>query len=722
MNANQANQADMPKTTLELLKYIAKRIPERVLKALPMTILIGAGSWLLHTYLLVYTNEGFNPGTWLGRNFLNVKGSAISSILLWTMVGAIIPLVISFFARKGNPFKSIVAMARIPGDIIKKNKVAHNTFLPIILFSCSATLLFDKLLSGVSGLVAGGIIMSSVVAFITGRGSIFIQIFRMIFNDVQNFVVKKQHTRLDGESIYLIMGSSGFTLLVYGIIKTLGVFPFIFGTLGRIIPLMSGFFNWVLVAVLFVFNSVWLILLVLGIILMSKAKGTPKQVLFFVTILLAAFTADRILGITIFADDGGWREAGGTLGGWLTSQGFLPAVLSGIPPAAGGLIGSYVSSILSGLMNGFGPLDGGPVDDGGQSGVVPPTTDPTTNTTPTDPNAPADPNAPTDPSTPVDPNKPVDTDNLAPPQTDNPPLTPDELKKQEEERIRLEKEQERLRNEFEAKRQQEIETQRIAREKALAELERIRKEREAKRLYIESLCSKYNTTPDKLRSVIRGNQAESQADAEKWLAEERKWAIAETAATIVVVASDTAIDGLANMTGPTGRGIRAGYKVIKGAASSMSENGVSVSSALSGAATGSADALTDFTENAGAKAAITIAGETLGGVIQNGAAGAKDGFVKGLYGAGSNFASDKLSGKGYGNDMIQTFNKNGTATVAVNSGGKWVTKTLTGESAINFANKKIGQQLTQSAIKGTFSGGNELIAKPALQNAGILPK
>lgn len=700
--ANQTAEADMPKTTVELLKYIIKKIPERVLKALPMTIAIGVGSWLLHTFLLVYTNEGFNPGTWLGNNFLNVKGRVISSTLLWAMIGGIIPLAISFFARKGNPVKSIVAMAKIPTDIIKKSKTSHGSFLPLILFSCSAALLFDKVLSGVSGLVAGGIIMSSVVAFITGRGSIFIQIFRMAFNDIQTFVIKKKSHKLDGESVYLIMGSSGIALLAYGLIKTLNVFPLIFGTLGRIIPFMAGFFNIVLIGVLFIFNSVWLILLVLGIILMTQNKSVPKQLLFIGGFFLAMLAADSLIGITIFADDGGWREAGGTLGGWLTSQGFVPAVLSGVLPAAGGLIGSYVSSILSGIMNGFGPLDFGPDDGGGQ--------------------VPTTPDVPTQGVTPTDPNAPVDPSTVAPPSTDKPPLTADEIKKQEEEKARLEQERLRKQQEFEAKKQQEMERQRLLREKALADLERIKAEREAKRLYIEGLCRKYNTTPDKLRSVIRGNQAESEADAAKWLAEERKWATAEAAATIVLVGADTAIDGLANMTGPYGRGIRAGYKVIKGSASSMAENGVSVKSALSGAATGGADAATDFVDHPGAKAAITIAGETLGGAIQNGAAGAKDGLIKGVYGAGSNFASDKLGGKGYGNDMVQTFNKNGTATVAINSGGKWITKTLTGESALKFANKKIGQQLTQSAIKGTFGLGNELVAKPSLQNAGYLPK
>lgn len=701
-SSNQTGQTAFPQTTGQLLKYIAKKIPERVLKALPMTIAIGAISWLVHTYLLVVTNEGFNPDTWLGKNFLNVKGSFISSTLLWTMLGAIIPMMISFFRHGGNPIKSVQGIVKMPGDIIRKNKESNQLFLPVILISCSATLLFDKLLSGVAGLVAGGIMLSSLVAFMTGRGSIFIQVFRMVFSDVQTFILKKQRLRLDGDSIYMIIGSSGLVLVLFGAISALGVFPFIFGKLALMIPFMAGFFGIVLTGILFLFNSIWFILLILGIVLLMKNKNTPKQLMFFAVLFLAAMGANRLFGTQIFADDGGWSEAGGTFIGWVTSEGCIPAVLSGLPPAIGGLIGSYVSTILSGLFVGLGPMDL----------PVPP-----------EPVVPGTPVPPTGPSVPVPPSG---TDTTGPvtqtPPPQNPPLTDEEKQKQEQERLRQEQEAEKARQEFEKRRQEAIEIQRQEREKALKELERIRKEKEAKQKYIASLCAKYNTTPDKLRDVLKANIGANQADAAKWDAEARKWEMAETAATAILVAADTTIDGLANMTGPTGRGIRAGYKVIKGAASSMAENGINTTAAISGAVSGGADAATDFIDNPYKKAAVTIAGETLSGAIQDGAQGAKNGLIKGIYGAGSNALSDKLAGPGFGNDMVQTFNKNGTATVAVNSGGKWVTKTLSGSSAITFANKKIGQQLTQSTIKGAYGMGNELGVKPALQNQGILPK
>ena len=294
-NASPDIAIESPKNTVELLKYIAKKIPERLLKALPVTIITGVIFWLLHTYLLVFVNQGFDPSTWLANNLLNVSGRFISSTTLWLMVGAIIPMVVSFIVRKENPVKSFGAMVKIPSTIIKKNKASNNALLPLLLISCGVTLLLDKLLSGVAGLVAGGILMSSLVSFVLGRGSIFIQVFRMAFTDIQAFALKKQKLRLDGDSIYLIIGSSGIVLLLYGLLKTLDIFTFIFTKLSGLIPIMAGFFGFVLAAILFIFNSVWFVLLVLGIVLLLTNKSVPKTFVIFALAFSSAIFSVSLL-------------------------------------------------------------------------------------------------------------------------------------------------------------------------------------------------------------------------------------------------------------------------------------------------------------------------------------------------------------------------------------------------------------------------------------------
>ncbi len=285
----------------------------------------------------------------------------------------------------------------------------------------------------------------------------------------------------------------------------------------------------------------------------------------------------------------------------------------------------------------------------------------------------------------------------------------DDLQVEDEEEKRME--EERIKKEFEAKRQKEIQKQKEIREKALQKLKEIEKERKRRQDYINRLCKKYDTTPDKLREVLRKNIKMNAAEAEKWNSYEKKLAIAQKAAEYTVAIADTSIDALAQVTGPAGKGIRAGYKVLKSVGSTMADKGVNVKSLASGIVTGGGDAATDFINNGYVKAGVTIGTQTLGGAITDGKKGAVDGFVKGVFTAGANAGADKLGGSGYGNEMKPTvFNKDGTAIVTIKSGGEWISKKISGGNAIKFMNnkiKKLGKQTVVNAI-------NNLGVKPAL--------
>jgi len=191
---------------------------------------------------------------------------------------------------------------------------------------------------------------------------------------------------------------------------------------------------------------------------------------------------------------------------------------------------------------------------------------------------------------------------------------------------------------------------------------------------------------------------------------------------------------MANAGGPAGRAVRAGYKVIKSGASSAAEQyakegKIDTSTVVGGVVTGATDAATDFIDSAKIKAGVTVIGETVGGAIKGGTQGAIDGLKSGVYNATTNAITDKIAGPSYGSDMKQTFNKNGKAVVSISNSKtvipgaeKWVEKTVSGSNAIKFANKKIGNQIIQSAKKGGIGMGNEFVAKPMAQSAGVLPK
>lgn len=691
-----------PRTTGELFKYIGKRLPKQLLKTLPIAIIVAVVSWLVHTYLIVGPNGGFAPDTWLANNVLNVSGKFISSTVLWAMLGGVFTMMLSSIIQKRNPFKTFGEMFKIPGNIVKKNKAMGNALLPVLLVACGVTLLFEKLLSGVAGIVAGGILLSSVASLIMGTGGIFAMLFRMIFNDIQAFVLKKQKTNMDNEAVYMILGASGLTFVVFGLLSSSNIifriFGFLGGLAGRILPFFGAVFFFIGTAISVILSWAWAILLLIGIILLlTKKKSVPKTFIFFALFFLSVAAAQKFFGIQIFADDGGWAEAGGTLKGWIGSEGSLQAVVKGVPPAISGVVGANIASIFTGIGVGTTPPDVGGINvadeviDGGTGQEV------------------------------------INEEKIADPKVE----TQEEQNQREEyeKEQRTKAEQERKQAEEDHKKEMQRrsdEYDRIKKEKAeaarvKAEQEKIQKIKDEREAYIKRLAKKYNTTPDELRDVLQKNIAKSSAEADKWNKIDNALAVGEAMAVGTVVVADTLIDGMANCGGPGAKAVRAGYKIVKGAASTAADKGLTTENIIGGAVSGGTDAATDFISNPYAKAATTIAGETLSGAITGGADGAKDGFVNGVFKAGTDAVTDKLAGDGYGNEMKTKFNKNGTANVSIKTKSGWVEKNVSGSTAIKFQNNKVAKQLQTSAIKGASGMTNELGAKPVLKDAGVLP-
>lgn len=245
------------------------------------------------------------------------------------------------------------------------------------------------------------------------------------------------------------------------------------------------------------------------------------------------------------------------------------------------------------------------------------------------------------------------------------------------------------------------------------EIRKAAKEAEAKEAYMDKLAKKYGTRDkDELEKIIREQQQKEQQSAEAWKRAGDRYDYAEKGAKVAGVLADAGVDALANMTGPAGKGIRAGYKVLKGVAGSMAEDGVSASSFASGAVKGGADACTDFIDNPYKKAVVTVGGEVIGGAIGNGTKGAKDGLVDGISKVVTGTITDKIGGNGYGNEMSSMVLKNGNVRVAVKSGDKWIGKTLTEASANSFVNKKLMNQGLQSGVKTAGGLLDEFGIKP----------
>lgn len=240
-----------------------------------------------------------------------------------------------------------------------------------------------------------------------------------------------------------------------------------------------------------------------------------------------------------------------------------------------------------------------------------------------------------------------------------------------------------------------------------------RRAAEEKAAYIEKLGQKYGTTDEaELKQIIADNQAKDQANAESWNKFGDRLETAENVTKVVGVVADNMVDGLANVTGPAGAQIRAVYKVTKGVAGNMAENGVNATSFVSGAIKGGADAATDFIDSNKTKGAVTVLGEVLGGAVQDGIEGAKGGIVDGVSKVAQGALMDKLGGGGYGNQTSTMDLGNGSVRVAINTGGKWVGKNLSESSASKFIAKKLMNQGYQTTVKTVGGLLDEFGVKP----------
>lgn len=112
---------------------------------------------------------------------------------------------------------------------------------------------------------------------------------------------------------------------------------------------------------------------------------------------------------------------------------------------------------------------------------------------------------------------------------------------------------------------------------------KMRQAAEAQQKYKESLAKKYGTSDEKkIRDIIKENQEREAESGKAWAKAGNRYGYAETGAKVLGAVADTTIDALGEMTGPAGKGVRAGYKVLKSVSSEMADKGANIKSFMGG--------------------------------------------------------------------------------------------------------------------------------------------
>lgn len=300
----------IPPDFKSLVKLIYENTKKNFFRRLPLSITIGVSVWLVHTFLLVYINEGWKVQNFLG-NLLALKGQVFSGVIVSTIIGIFLS---SILMRKKGQKKGPGIKARI--DAIK------------VYFGEARMDAFSVLIAGIGMVLVLGAIVTKAASLVLAvgfgamlasrMGSVLALLLRSFWNAA--FGV------LRSEKIKHYGMAAGFTGIAGALVGSAINFVFDPGLLIGLIALV--------IAVAIVFGS-------------SKSSTTASVILAVISV-----TAFYFYDIPMaFADDGGWKEAGSNIGGWLKSPGAITAVIIGVPPAIGAAVGASLGPVLNDIAN-----------------------------------------------------------------------------------------------------------------------------------------------------------------------------------------------------------------------------------------------------------------------------------------------------------------------------------------------------------------------------------
>ncbi|HHQ47734.1 MAG TPA: hypothetical protein ENK19_02490 [Acidobacteria bacterium] len=349
-----------PETLAELGAMILRMVARGFVWKLALGAGIFLAVWIFHTFVLVYINEGFwasSSGSfwssWLGR--LGIRG-----FLQAPLVKALVSTTDAILATRGQRTLPIVliwmlAPSLITGALVRMKVMGFRTWLSNVLTTpawVSKTLRSAEpspltlplfLFSAAIGL--GAAVAFGAPAFLGNRPLVFVAalhglsalaarlatftvlVTRVTWNDIQRVALPRRPRR-PLNPLHLLLVHLGLTagLTAGALLPWLTVL----GTLGIFVAVAAG-------------TAVLVISLTRG-----RGPGRPGGPL---VLLLLVMVLTAAVAIPVWADDGGWQEAGGTFTSWVKSQGAGPAVVAGVIPslaaAAGALLGALASAVAS---------------------------------------------------------------------------------------------------------------------------------------------------------------------------------------------------------------------------------------------------------------------------------------------------------------------------------------------------------------------------------------
>ncbi len=318
----------LPRKFFPLLWYLVKKTLATVVKQLPRMLIFGILGWLFHTFLMVFVNEGFGSGTLIG-GLLATQGNSLGGTVVWTIASGFIFSWLSQAKQKKG--KARFAMPPLKTYFSKAGDLALAALVAA---------------AGIAMVIGTAVSSTASIVLAAGIGALLLS---------------------QGRAVLSLLIRSAWTS-TYGLVQNKKVAQF--GMAAGYVAIIGGALGFVLNALI----PLAMIKAVIGIALLAAAfyltKQSGKTVTTTVLFIAGFIGLIYLLNATpIFAHDGGWKEAGGDFIRWIRSQGALEAIIRGLGPGLGILLGPAIVQMLRDLTAGLNPEDfegddGGWGDDG----------------------------------------------------------------------------------------------------------------------------------------------------------------------------------------------------------------------------------------------------------------------------------------------------------------------------------------------------------------------
>lgn len=308
-----------PQNLLQLFGWLFSSVLKGIPQQLFLGIVVGVIILLLHLFLLVRVNDGFNPSTnnpWL-NSFLILGSQGLSSGLFWIFTGILLSQLLH-----GTLGKHLKAIAALPPTLVQFCQQSGQLKVPMLWLGSSLVLIFALFFGNL--LVLLQVMLFTLVALQESNHFLRL-VLKLGWQDSQKLWRAGQSPRplTPEQSQQLLSG------MVAG--STLAALIFWLAP-----PLLK------LVSIAAIAVTLWQFF--------ADKRPTPSSLSLFTLFVLTGLVLGQME--PAWADDSGWSECGRSLQTWIACQGTDKAVLNS---ALAGL-GAWLGWILGGLQIPSAPM------------------------------------------------------------------------------------------------------------------------------------------------------------------------------------------------------------------------------------------------------------------------------------------------------------------------------------------------------------------------------